>query len=57
MIMAQAYLKNIEELTSKEVLFRFLFKLYPDLEKTKALNLITTTEIQDYFYNFNNDII
>jgi hypothetical protein len=55
--MAQAYMKNIEELTSKEVLFRFLFKLYPELENTKALDLVTATEIQDYFYGFNDNII
>ncbi len=47
-MMAQTYLKNIETYTSRKELFRFLLKLYPDIEKTSSLDLMDEFETYEY---------
>lgn len=48
-IMAQAYLKNIEDYTSKNELYKFLLELYPDIpEKANSLELLDEFDVYDY---------
>lgn len=48
-MMAQSYLKNIEEYTSRDELFRFLLKLYPDIpQKANSLDLLDEFETYEY---------
>ncbi|MDR3150422.1 MAG: hypothetical protein LBU14_02115 [Candidatus Peribacteria bacterium] len=57
MQMAKAYLKNIESLTNKDVMFRFLFKNFPDLENKSVLDLISQYELKNFFAGLSYDLI
>jgi hypothetical protein len=57
MIMAQAYLRNIDDIAWKEVRQRFLLKIFPDMENLNFLDLITSFELQNYFMWFNDTLI
>gem|GEM_PF-3509393 len=47
-----AYAKNIENLTSRENLFKIILKNYPDLEKISALDLMDEFEQYDFLDEF-----
>lgn len=47
--MAQAYLNNIKEYDWENNLYKFLFTLYPEIEKIKSLDFLTDVDISDYF--------
>ena len=53
-IMAKAYLKNIEEYTSKKELYKFLFELYPEINTINPLDLLDefeTLELAKQIFN------
>lgn len=47
-IMAQTYLKNIEEYCWKKEVYKFLFKLYPELEDIKPIELLDEFEAFEF---------
>ncbi len=57
MIMAQSYLNNIKDLQSSEFLYKFIYKIYPELENIKPLDLASILELSDFFSWFSDDVI
>lgn len=56
-IMAQAYLNNIKDMVWDKAVYKFLYQLFPELENTKPLDLVSEMDLSDYFNWFTDDII
>lgn len=54
--MAKSYLKNIEVILWKKAVYKFLFELYPEIEKTSSLDVMDEFELYDFLHDLFPDI-